>query len=83
MELNILKVTWKDAESSAIGWMDAELEFKQWSEDGLAQIESVGILTYENDEYIILTQSLAPGPKYAESVKIIKKNIINRTELYE
>jgi hypothetical protein len=79
--LKIVHVVWKDPAFARSGWM-IKSEFKEWIDEGLARTDSVGLLAYESDEFIVLLQS-AGKSEVASAVKISRAAISEMKELGE
>ena len=56
--LPIIRVSWTDAHSHGVGWLDAE-EFEEWlNEPGI--VISVGVLLHRDKKWLALSMSLGP-----------------------
>jgi hypothetical protein len=80
--MKIAIVNWKDTQTvtdgiGSVSWLSKE-EFKNWCEEPLIVCQSVGWLTYECDEFIVLTQTEFDGAT-AESTKIPRNQIVKIT----
>lgn len=76
--MKIAIVEWADAqmpmrESRSIGWLSKD-EFKIWCSEDIVICRSAGWLTFENDEFIIISQTELDGD-VAESTKIPRSAI--------
>jgi hypothetical protein len=80
--VNIVMVEWTDAQAAKDGltnWMTPE-EFARWCREGLVICHSVGWLTYDNEDFIIISQTKFQDD-LAESTKIPRTSIRNITTL--
>ncbi len=66
--LKVVHVTWKDPGFAGSGWMD-QSDFEAWVKADVADCDSVGILAYESDSFIVLLQS-SGEKQVAEGLKI-------------
>jgi hypothetical protein len=59
-----------------------QADFMAWVESGLAPSDSVGILAYEGDSFIVLVQSIGEN-QVADGIKINRSAIRSIKELGE
>lgn len=83
-DLPIERIEWSDAGSCLGNWRDIAQLTDQDLE--LHNVSSVGYVVRENDEVVLIVQSLSPDPssdivKAADGLRIIKANIISRITL--
>ncbi len=79
--LKVVHVKWKDPCFAHSGWMN-QSDFEQWLEDDLPPSDSVGILAHENENFIVLLQSIGEN-QVADSIKISRSAIEIIKELGE
>lgn len=81
-KIKVVAVTWVDSQiSDAKEWL-SEDEFSAWCDEGLPLCRSVGWLTYENDDFIVLSMTEFDGG-LADSMKIPKAAIRSKLDLGE
>lgn len=73
--MKTVKVQWVDSQTSKenFGWQLKE-DFERWCQEPLVICESVGFLTFENDEFIVITQTTFGGDM-SDSSKIPRSAI--------
>jgi hypothetical protein len=71
--LRVVHVTWEDPCFVGSGWM-ARADFEEWVKADTARSDSVGILAYETDRFIVLLQSVGEN-QVADAVKISRAAI--------
>ena len=84
MTYKIAIVEWMDtqaAKGELNNWMDKD-QFDEWCKRGLLACLSVGYLTFENDVFIVLSQSVL-GDDRAENTMIPRINIVRMTIIEE
>lgn len=69
-----IKIKWLDHKSDS-SWK-TKSEIKTWASKNLL-CETIGRITYEDDDVIVLSASFDGEDNYGESMCIIKKNIIS------
>ena len=74
--MDIIEITWVDS-NVITGWNSVEW-LKKTLEEGLPKAFSVGYLFFENDEQVVLTQSLTEHNGISEVQQIPKSSIITR-----
>lgn len=82
--MRIVIVEWEDAvaaKDNLGSWLHKD-EFDVWCEEPVARPKSVGYLTFECDEFIVISQSVL-GDDVAESTKIPRINIVEVTVVNE
>ncbi len=79
--LKVVHVTWEDPCFAGNGWM-TQADFKGWVKAGIAPSDSVGILAYESDAFIVLLQSIGDN-QVADGIKISRSAIRGIKELAE
>lgn len=77
--LKVVHVTWEDPCFAHSGWMN-QADFSEWVKARLAPSDSVGILAYECDSFIVLLQSIGEN-QVADGVKISRSAIREIKEL--
>lgn len=77
--LKVVHVTWEDPCFAGSGWM-AQADFEAWVKADTAQSDSVGILVYETDSFIVLLQSIG-SQQVADGLKISRSAIRSIKEL--
>ncbi len=77
--LKVVHVQWEDPCFARSGWM-AQSDFLDWLHAPPAPSDSVGILAYETENYIVLLQSIGEG-QVADGIKITRSAIRNIKEL--
>lgn len=63
-------VKWTDTQIENSGWMDYQ-SFENWCKQGLIICESAGFLIFENDDFIVIAQTVFEGD-VSEAIKIPK-----------
>jgi hypothetical protein len=81
MPLKVVHVIWFDPCHAESGWMPKD-DFIAWIKKGPSQADTVGLLVYESDEFIIVLQSIGNGV-VADGVKITRSAIKSIKELAE
>jgi hypothetical protein len=79
--LKVVHVTWEDPCFAGSGWM-AQADFEAWVKADTVQSDSVGILAYETDAFIVLLQSIG-SQQVADAIKISRSAIRNVREIGE
>lgn len=82
--MRIAIVEWEDAvaaKDNLGSWLRKD-EFDAWCEEPIARPKSVGYLTFECYEFIVISQSVL-GDDMAENTKIPRVNIIRMTIIDE
>lgn len=79
--LKVVHVTWDDPCFAGSGWM-AQADFESWVKSDTARSDSVGILAYECEAFIVLIQSVGEK-QVADGVKISRSAIRQIRELAE
>lgn len=77
--MKVVHVTWEDPCFARSGWM-TQSEFTDWLHAPPAPSDSVGVLAYETDDYIVLLQSIGDG-QVADGIKITRSAIRSIKEL--
>lgn len=75
----MVHVHWEDPGFAQNGWMHKS-EFSEWAKSGIPQTDSVGLLAYENDTYVVLIQSVGKN-QVADGVKINRASIKSIREI--
>lgn len=77
--MKIAIVKWADVQISRDshyqGWL-TEDEFKDWCNEGVIICKSVGFITYEADEFIVISQTIFENDT-SESAKIPRSSIVD------
>lgn len=76
--MNITKISWKDHTSDS-SWKTIE-EIKEWVNNPTICI-TVGFITHEDDEVVVLSASFDGDESWGENMMIYKHSIISREEL--
>jgi hypothetical protein len=71
--LKVVHVTWKDPCFAGSGWMTRD-DFAAWLKADTARSDSVGILAYECEAFVVLLQSVGEN-QVADAVKIARNAI--------
>jgi hypothetical protein len=79
--LKVVHITWEDPCFAQSGWM-TQADFEGWLKAGLAPSDSVGILAYETDSFIVLLQSIG-SQQVADGIKISRSAIRSIKEIGE
>lgn len=79
--MKVVHVKWKDPGFSENSWM-SESRFKEWAKEDVVQCESVGLLAYETEFYIVLIQSVG-DELIASALKISRAAIQSVQEIGE
>lgn len=77
--MKVVHVQWEDPAFAQSGWMQKP-EFEEWVKRGIAQSDSVGLLAYETDDYIVLVQSVG-RTQIADCVKINRASVKSVREI--
>lgn len=77
--LKVVHVEWEDPCFARSGWM-TQSDFSDWIHAPPAPSDSVGILAYESENYIVLLQSIGKN-QVADGLKITRSAIRSITEL--
>lgn len=77
--LKVVHVVWVDPCFARNGWL-SQGEFSDFIKDDIPKSDSVGILAYECDTFIVLLQSIGAN-QVADSIKIIRSAICSINEL--
>lgn len=77
--LKVVHVTWKDPCFAGSGWM-TQSDFEEWVKADTAESDSVGILAYECESFIVLLQSIGVK-QVADGLKINRSAIRQIHEL--
>jgi hypothetical protein len=77
--LKVVHVTWEDPCFAGSGWMTQD-DFYAWVKADAARSDSVGILAYETDQFIVLIQSVGEN-QVADGIKISRGAIRSIKEL--
>ncbi len=84
MTRKIAIVEWEDtqvAKGELSNWMDKD-QFDEWCQKGIPVCSSVGYLTFEDNEIIVISQTLF-GDDRAENTMIPRVNIVKMAIVYE
>ena len=79
--LKVVHVTWEDPCFAHSGWM-TQTDFEQWVKASLAPSDSIGILAYECESFIVLLQSIGDN-QVADGIKINRSAIRQIKEIAE
>ncbi len=79
--MKIVHVTWEDPCFANGGWMTRS-DFEEWVKEPPAPSDSVGILAYECDSFVVLLQSVGEN-QVADGIKITRSAIRNIREIGE
>lgn len=79
--MKVVHVQWEDPGFSQHGWLQCG-EFAEWAKSGIPRSDSVGLLAYESDNYIVLVQSVGET-QVADGLKINRASIKSIQELGE
>jgi hypothetical protein len=79
--LKVIHVTWEDPCFAGSGWMTRN-DFEAWVKADTARSDSVGILAYECESFIVLLQSIGEN-QVADGIKISRAAIREIKELAE
>lgn len=77
--MKVVHVTWEDPCFASSGWMTRS-DFLAWAKSENSISDSVGIMAFESDDYIVLIQSIGVN-QVADGIKINKASIKNIKEL--
>jgi hypothetical protein len=77
--LKVVHVTWEDPGFATSGWLTLS-EFESFIKSGVTPSDSVGILAYECESFIVLLQSIGRD-QVADGVKINRAAIRSVKEL--
>jgi len=79
--MKIVHIKWEDPCFAASGWMSKD-DFLEWLEQKNAESDSVGLLVYENESFIVLLQSVGTN-QVADGIKINRSSIREIKEIGE
>lgn len=77
--MKVVHVTWEDPCFASSGWMTRP-DFLAWVKSENSISDSVGILAFESDDYIVLIQSIGVN-QVADGIKINRASIRNIKEI--
>jgi hypothetical protein len=80
---NPVIIEWTDTQTAKMhdGWLP-EADFNEWCNEPLVVCRSIGFLTFENDEFVVISQTLLFGDR-SDSTKIPKAIIKSMVTLKE
>jgi hypothetical protein len=79
--VKVVHVQWRDPGFAQTGWM-FKSEFETWVKKDIARSNSVGLLAYETETYIMLVQSVGED-QVADALKISRAAIESIKEVAE
>lgn len=79
--MKVVHVIWVDPCHAESGWMPKQ-DFIRWIREGETPADTVGVLAYEHDDFIVIVQSVGNGV-VADGVKITRSAIKEIRELAE
>jgi len=71
--LKVVHVQWEDPCHAESGWIP-KADFIRWIQEGATPADTVGILAYESDDFVVVIQSIGDGT-VADGVKITRSAI--------
>lgn len=79
--MKVVHVQWRDPGFAQSGWM-FKSEFETWVKKDMKRSDSVGLLAYETETYIVLVQSVGED-QVADALKISRVVIESIKEIAE
>ena len=80
-KLPVVFVKWQDPGFARTGWLGRD-EFEEFVTEPIYETHTIGWLTYESDDYLVVTQNIGHS-EAAQTTKILKKAIIARETVAE